>query len=212
MPARDESKSTTPATINPGPAPATPLTETAYTPAERERVKKAFPVAVAQDGDEHLVAALAGVSLDRVNVIIERHGDELRLAVLKFQGEGKDIEVLARRTQAALVRRIAAVADQVSPEDAAEYLRPVSKIIENFDKVRLAERETDKFANLPVINFTIGPGMALTYSPAPAGPDMAVTHESSGQAVAGSVPEVADARVVNLDARPVGPSESESWD
>ncbi len=133
-----------------------------FDPAEIELVKKAYVRVAMCGGDELEVAALAGVSLDTVNAVIEQHADLLQLAQLKFGASPEATEVLARKTQASLVRRIADVAAQANPLEAIEYLKPINKIIENADRVRMAEREVDKYANLPVIHITIGAGMAMT--------------------------------------------------
>jgi hypothetical protein len=78
----------------------------------------------------------------------------------KSEHEGKTIVPVAQKLQLTLLRRIEAEADTVDAAGAAELLRPVNRILENADRVRMNEKS--QYSDLPVIHMHISAGMVMT--------------------------------------------------
>lgn len=135
---------------------------TVIDPKDLKKVTDKYPIVANLAGDEHDLAALTDLDISLVRQVVQQYPEVLDAALRKFESEGKAAEVIARKAQAELVRRIADVSSTANPLEAIDYLKPITRILENADRVRLAERETDKYANLPVIHFTIGTGGAIT--------------------------------------------------
>lgn len=163
-------------------------------PGDLKKTAVAYAVAATWGGDEYDIAALAGLDITIVRKVMEHYPDVLDATLRKFEMEGKAAEVIARKAQAELVRRIADVASSADPLEAIDLIKPITRILENADRVRLAERETDKYANLPVIHFTIGAGGAITTTveaaPGIEAVDAVVVDAGGARAGASLVPEI----------------------
>jgi hypothetical protein len=134
-----------------------------------EKLRASYLLVAPRGGDEADLAACSGLALETVERLLDQPGvaAQLEAARIKAEHEGKATVPLAQKIALKLLRRIDAEADTVDAAGAAELMRPVNRILENHDRVRLAEK--DHYANLPVIHFTIGPAHAITTVVARAG-------------------------------------------
>lgn len=174
-----------------------------------EKLRAVYPMVIAREGDEAELAACSGLDLLTIERLLDQPGvaAQLDAARIKAEHEGKTAVPLAQKIALKLLRRIEAEADSVDAAGAAELMRPINRILENHDRVRLAEK--DHYANLPVIHFTIGPGHATTMTVlrADAAPELVEDVTPKQPANAAPVPVAAgathNALSVAFDAEPM---------
>jgi len=174
-----------------------------------EKLRASYLLVAPRGGDEADLAACSGLALETVERLLDQPGvaAQLEAARIKAEHEGKTTVPLAQKIALKLLRRIDAEADSVDAAGAAELMRPINRILENHDRVRLAEKNS--YADLPTINFTIGPGHAITTSvarPAPAAElveDVTPKAAPSAQPVPAGQHATPAAFVVAFDAEPL---------
>lgn len=178
--------------------------------ADIEKTLTAYPAVIARGGDETDLAACSGVDLATVERLLDRPDVAARLeaARIKADHEGKTLVPLVRATALKLARRVYAEADTVDAAGAAELLRPMVRILENADRVRLHDK--GQYANLPVIHFTIGAGHAITTTVARQAPAAELVEDVTPKEVPSAEPAPvgrhatqATALVVAFDAEPM---------
>ncbi|MGJ7508644.1 hypothetical protein [Variovorax sp. GT1P44] len=119
-------------------------------------IERMYPEVAYLNDAEVVLAAKCGVSLAEVEAVLDLPEMAARLdaAEARAHADGLLVVPLARRVAVKLLQRIDAQADTVDAFEAAELMRPINRILENAERVRLAERTGDE--NLPVFNFIFG--------------------------------------------------------
>ncbi len=109
---------------------------------------------------EAALAAICGTTPEAIEITLLQPGMLARAeaAHIKAEVEGKTMHPLAQRIALKLLKRIDAQADGVDAFEAVELMKPINRILENADRVRLAEKEKDANAGLPVFNFVFNNG------------------------------------------------------
>jgi hypothetical protein len=109
------------------------------------------------------LAAIAGIDADAVQRFLADPSSAAELVAYKTRLEAMG-ELRATRTARVLEKAVARIEAQldggVDGFEAADLAKPLIRILENSERVRLAERVQDANANLPVFNFIFtSPGM-----------------------------------------------------
>jgi hypothetical protein len=132
-------------------------------PALEEAILAAYPVVAYLPDAEQVLAAKCGVTLAKVEAVLNSHGmlDRLEAARLSAEANGDTVIPLAKRIALKLLNRIYAEADEVDAFGAADLMKPINRILENAERVRLAEREKDDNSTLPIFNFIFSSGRML---------------------------------------------------
>lgn len=137
-----------------------------YDPNGTDNIKMiaAYAVSSRMPNAVEIMAAAAGVAPEHVLARLEcpQFAADAEAARINAEVSGKDIEIQARDAQRKLVSRISDQAEAVDAFEAAELLKPINRILENADRVRLAEREKDEYANLPTFQFNFINGIHAT--------------------------------------------------
>ena len=150
---------------NTDPVPANETARMSLLEILRDKLIAAYPSVADRPDGEQALAALLGVSVQEVEAVFALPGtlELAEAARVKAEVEGSALEPLAHYTALRLVQRIAAQADTVDAFEAAELIRPIIRVLENADRVRLAERNKDPNAGLAVFNITFeGASMQAT--------------------------------------------------
>lgn len=123
-------------------------------------IPKALEIAFAHHGDHvdtaEQLAAIAGVDVETVQGFLN---DPVSVKALvayrtKLEAKGDLRPVRVGRVLDKAIATIEAELDKgVDGFEAADLAKPLIRILENSERVRLAEREHDAYANLPIFNF-----------------------------------------------------------
>jgi hypothetical protein len=123
-------------------------------------IPKALEIAFAHHGDHvdtpEQLAAIAGVDVETVQSFLSDPGSVSALVAYrtKLEAAGALRPVRVGRALDKAIATIEAELDKgVDGFEAADLAKPLIRILENSERVRLAEREQDANANLPVFNF-----------------------------------------------------------
>ena len=129
----------------------------------------AYPQAADMPNGEAFMAAVCDVTQEEIEARLACPELLARMEAAKIKAEasGKDITPLAQRIARKLLYRIDAQADDVDAFEAVELMKPINRILENAERVRLAEREKDEYANLPTFQFNFINGIQATLVPRP---------------------------------------------
>ena len=136
---------------------------------DKKKMIAAYAVSSRLPNAVEVMAAAAGLSTEHVLSLLEcpQFAADAEAARINAEASGKDIEIQARDAQRKLVSRISDQAEDVDAFEAAELLKPINRILENAERVRLAEREKDEWANLPTFQFNFINGIQATLVPNP---------------------------------------------
>jgi len=123
-------------------------------------IPKALEVAFAHHGDHvdtaEQLAAIAGVDVETVQAFLTNPDSVTALVAYrtKLEAKGELRPVRVGRVLDKAIATIEAELDKgVDGFEAADLAKPLIRILENSERVRLAEREQDANANLPIFNF-----------------------------------------------------------
>jgi hypothetical protein len=134
----------------------TPIAATSTAPPIPQALKTAFAHHSDTVDTPAQLAAIAGLDVLTVETIL---ADPASTAILvahrqKLEAQG---DLRPTRTARVLDKAVARIAAQletgVDGFEAADLAKPLVRLVEHFDRVRLAERVQDANANLPVFNF-----------------------------------------------------------
>ena len=119
-------------------------------------IRDAFAYHSDQVDTAEQLAAIAGVDVEAVRGFLNDPESAAELVAYKTRLEAKG-ELRATRTARVLDKAVARIDAQldggVDGFEAADLAKPLIRILENSERVRLAEREQDANANLPVFQF-----------------------------------------------------------
>jgi len=128
------------------------LTHYEKTVAERIRL-----VAEYDPPDMAGVASLLDLTLDDAADFVATHAAAIDATAQRMAIKGHLLEPKSRKLAQKLLDRMLADVDSLDPLEAADLIKHPLRIIENADRVRLAQK-ADPYANLPVFNFIIHRG------------------------------------------------------
>lgn len=128
------------------------LTHYEKTVAERIRL-----VAEYDPPDMAGVASLLDLTLDDAADFVTTHAAAIDATAQRMAIKGNLLEPKARKLAQKLLDRMLMDVDSLDPLEAADLIKHPLRIIENADRVRLAQK-ADANANLPVFNFIIHRG------------------------------------------------------
>ena len=127
---------------------------THYEKAVAERIRL---VAEYDPPDMAGVASLLDLTLDDAADFVATHATAIDATAQRMAIKGNLLEPKARKLAQKLLDRMLADVDSLDPLEAADLIKHPLRIIENADRVRLAQK-ADPYANLPVFNFIIHRG------------------------------------------------------
>ena len=123
-------------------------------------IPKSIRDAFAHHGDHvdtaEQLAAIAGVDVETVQGFLNDPASVKALVAhrTKLEAKGELRPVRVSRVLDKAIATIEAELDKgVDGFEAADLAKPLIRILENSERVRLAEREHDAYANLPIFNF-----------------------------------------------------------
>jgi hypothetical protein len=128
-------------------------------------IPKVVKIAFAHHGDRvdttEQLAAIAGVDVEVVQGFLDDPASVTALVAYRTKLEANG-ELRPVRVGRALDKAIASIEAELDKGidgfEAADLAKPLIRILENAERVRLAERERDPNANLPVFNFVFTHG------------------------------------------------------
>lgn len=133
---------------------------------ELHRIKEAFAHHGEYVRTTEELANIAGVSTERMQLALDEQLDSLENYRAKLHASGALRPDRANRALDQVVATIQIQLDKgVDGFEAAELSKPLIRILENYDRVRLAEREKDPHAGLPVFNIIFHRAGGMTMEP-----------------------------------------------
>lgn len=170
-----------------------------------EMLIAAYPSVADRDDGEQAISAMTGIPLAEVDALLADPEvvEKAEAARIKAEIEGKTLAPLVNRTAYKLLKIIHDGATGMDAHEAAELLRPVSRVMSDLERTRIAEREKDASAGLPVFNFVFNNGgVQATH---------VVCEVSAGEpvidATAASVIQPAPVRTLRIPMEPIADDE-----
>ena len=126
----------------------------------REKIKKGYALYSVCTGSFSELASLSGVTEAELNAALQ---DPLFLVELeaeyaKAQHDGRLTVVLAQKTQCNLMQVVFEASKTIDISEVPELAKIVSRVLEQADRVRLAEKQTE---NLQIIQVTFGSDFSI---------------------------------------------------
>jgi hypothetical protein len=132
---------------------------------KRDRIKAAFPLVNRLDGDESMLAAYSGVTIEDVERI-GKDADfvaELETEISNAETAGRLAAPIAHLLLLKGLDRIRKQIDTLDAFEAAEVMKPLQRIVDAADRRQALSK--NKYADLPMVNIVIGSNMSVTATP-----------------------------------------------
>ena len=130
---------------------------------ELHRIKEAYAHHGAHVQTSEELANIAGVSTEKMQWALDEQLDSLEKYRAKLNASGALRPDRANRALDQVVTTIQVQLDKgVDGFEAAELSKPLIRILENYDRVRLAEQEKNPNAGLPVFNIIFNRAGGIT--------------------------------------------------